>query len=126
MLLVKTVIKPSPIHGLGVFVDDFIPIRTKVGLWMPDFDRAFETAQFEGFPEVVQKYVRHYGYRDSRTGLWHLNSDNMRFFNHSDNPNTIDDDEGQDWAKRDILTGEELTCNYRRFDLDANRKLGSL
>ena len=45
--------------------------------------------------------------------------------NHSDKPNVIegDPDREENIAARDIEAGEELTCNYHAFDLDAVRKL---
>jgi SET domain-containing protein len=56
--------------------------------------------------------------------------DNARFMNHADEPNTagvhtagaID---GYDVATRDISKGEELTCDYRLFDAEANLKRGA-
>lgn len=57
-----------------------------------------------------------------RTGLYVLCGDDARFFNHSEDPNCFDfySDEEQDLtaARRDIRTGEELTCDYALFDLD--------
>jgi hypothetical protein len=48
--------------------------------------------------------------------------------NHSDAPNTIenyaapDDRYGENLASRDIAAGEELTCNYSRFDAETMDK----
>jgi SET domain-containing protein len=41
--------------------------------------------------------------------------------NHSEKPNLLDLE--TNIAARDIQAGEELTCNYYLFDLDADRKL---
>lgn len=47
-----------------------------------------------------------------------LCGDNARFMNHSFEPN-CDDRTGVTFALRDILAGEELTCDYRVFDLES-------
>ena len=82
MLLVKTTIAPSSIHGIGLFADQCIPQGTRI-------------------------YI--------------LCSDDTRFFNHAETPNTesreVDgEDEVITVAKRDIQPGEELTDDYRTFE----------
>jgi SET domain-containing protein len=68
-----------------------------------------------------------YSYFDDRVGLYELCSDDARFFNHADDPNTasVESPAGGhfDVATRDIATGEELTCDYRTFDRDWRAKL---
>jgi SET domain-containing protein len=48
--------------------------------------------------------------------------------NHSDEPNVIegDLDREENIAACDIEVGEELTCDYYAFDLDAQRKLSGV
>ena len=55
--------------------------------------------------------------------LYELCSDDARFFNHSDEPNTGSISNDTDVALRDIQQGEELTCDYRTFDADWQLKL---
>jgi len=46
--------------------------------------------------------------------------------NHLDNPNVdeiIENYEVYNIANRDIEIGEEITCNYKTFDLDFNKKI---
>ena len=50
-----------------------------------------------------------------------LCGDHAKHMNHSDDPNLLDLETNV--AARDIAAGEELTCNYYIFDLDASRKL---
>jgi SET domain-containing protein len=68
-----------------------------------------------------------YTYKDNRTKELILCGDDARFFNHTKNPNVVDDakDPYQSIAVRDILAGEELTHDYFSFDLLARKKLGS-
>jgi len=57
-----------------------------------------------------------------------LCADNAKHMNHSDSPNVVNGEDGDgvetNVAARDIEAGEELTCDYYSFDLDAARKLG--
>lgn len=49
-----------------------------------------------------------------------------KHMNHSDTPNCLNtfmDGVEVNIAARDIAPGEELTCDYDRFDLDARQKL---
>lgn len=50
-----------------------------------------------------------------------LCGDNARFMNHSFEPNCDDDGGEFTTAARDIEAGEELTCDYRRFDAPSAR-----
>ena len=57
----------------------------------------------------------------------HVDGNVARFLNHACKPNCYTQVIGRDiWirAGRNIEAGEELTCNYYEFDLDAARKLG--
>jgi hypothetical protein len=69
-------------------------------------------------PEFTRTRLAPWLYQDERTGLWVLCSDDARYMNHSDQPNLAI--QGEDMhALRDIAAGEELTCDYREFDLQA-------
>ena len=37
-MTVKTIIKESDIHGIGLFADEFIPKGTKIWEFTPNFD----------------------------------------------------------------------------------------
>lgn len=119
MLLVKTKIGPSKIHGLGVFADEFIPKGTITWKFVPGFDLKFSDEELKNFPEVTQKTIRWYRYVSLNSGCSILCSDDARFCNCSEDPNTegIDldgtDGEGADIAIRDIHIGEEITYNCK-------------
>jgi hypothetical protein len=77
------------------------------------------------FPELQLTYDMHYaeaavvrrwGYL-AYPDLWMLPCDHIRYMNHSDTPNVGGDSQFSDVALRDIVIGEELTCDYRSFDL---------
>ena len=53
-----------------------------------------------------------------------LCGDHSKHMNHAGAPNILSAGE-HDVAARDIASGEELTCNYYDFDLDADVKLAA-
>jgi SET domain-containing protein len=53
MVLVKTKVKESPIHGLGLFADQFIPKGTEIWRFTPGFDQKFTREQILASPEIL-------------------------------------------------------------------------
>jgi len=60
MLLVKTKLGPSKIHGIGLFVDEFIPKGTIVWKFVPGFDLKFTKEEVEKFPGLAKDFVHFY------------------------------------------------------------------
>lgn len=122
VLLVKTRLAVSDIHGIGLFAAE--PIREGTVVWRshPAVDIRMTEGQISALPAPCREQIQKYSYREKQTGLYVLCGDDARFFNHSARPNCIDvyGEEGQDLtlAARDIEEGEELTCDYALFDLD--------
>ncbi|HEY9586021.1 MAG TPA: hypothetical protein VJJ27_00060 [Candidatus Paceibacterota bacterium] len=50
MLLIKTKVKSSKIHGLGLFADQFIPEGTEIWRFTPGFDQKFTGEQLLALP----------------------------------------------------------------------------
>jgi len=123
MLLVKTRIGPSKIHGIGVFVEERIKKGQPIWVFDPRVDVRVRVADLPSFPPTMRAFFHKYGYDEMYEGerTIVLCGDHGRHVNHSDDPNMSDGD--TDIAARDIEPGEELTCNYYTFDLDAVRKL---
>jgi uncharacterized protein len=113
MLLVKTYLAKSQIHGLGVFAGEHIPEGAKVWRFVDGFDRSYSPKAFARLPKAARDYIRHHGYRVDGEIL--LTVDNDHHMNHSDDSNTYWND-GYIRARRDIRKGEEITNNYRDFD----------
>jgi hypothetical protein len=125
MLIVDTYLAESRIHGLGVFVRHGIEKGLVVSRFMPPFDVHFPEALLSRLSPAEQRYLATYAYRSRFSKLFILPGDHDRYMNHSDDPNVEMHPEGiaESVAARDIVAGEELTCNYRSFDLDWEAKL---
>lgn len=120
MLRVPTFLAPSTVHGTGVFTAVAIPAGTPVWEFVEGVDWRLTPDELTSFPQPYQALIRHYAYLES-SGLYVLCGDNAKFMNHSSEPN-CDDPEGElTVADRDIAPGEELTCDYCRFDLESAR-----
>jgi hypothetical protein len=122
MLLVETTVRPSKIHGLGCFTNEFIPKGKRVWVFDRRIDPIIYKAHLSRLPKAMRTFLDEKGFAATRR--WRqcivLCGDDSRYMNHSDDPNTV-----KNIACRDIEAGDELTCDYWSFDLDAARKLGA-
>ena len=128
VLMVKTKVGPSKIHGIGLFADQFIPKGTMTWRFVPNFDLRINPDELLRLSEPARKLFWNYAYVDKYNDHYILCFDDERFINHSENPNIIQrkrhsETEGVEIAACDIDRGEELTANYYDFDKDAERKL---
>lgn len=112
MLLVNAKAGPSKIHGLGLIAQEFIPKGTRIWVFQPGFDLVISEEYLQQLSETSQSQVRHYAFYDSQIRSYILSSDDDRFTNHSDDPNTQNDG-NYTYAVRDIAPGEEITWDYR-------------
>ena len=114
MMMVETELKPSAIHGLGVFL--LAPLRRGDLIWRFDarIDRVYTPDEVATLPAHVQRYLKFYCTWHQQTGLYVLCGDNGRFFNHADQPSTVSVgiSFGEDRAARDLAPGTELTSDY--------------
>ncbi len=127
MMLVRTRVAPSAIHGMGLFAVDAIPQGVPVWRFEPGFDQKFSAEQFSALPPEAQAHLRWFAYLDKVTVGWVLSGDHACFMNHSADPNTGAPPDATSpivtVARREIAAGEELTCNYQDFDAEAGEKL---
>lgn len=114
MLLVKTYLDKSQIHGIGVFAGEFIRKGTKIWRFVEGYDRFYSPKEFARLPKAARDFLKSYGYRVDGEVL--LTVDNDRHINHSDAPNTYLRN-GYAIARRNIRKGTEITNDYREFDL---------
>jgi len=113
MLLVKTYIDKSAIHGLGVFAGEFIRKGARVWRFVEGFDQVYSPKQFASLPKPAREYIWNYGYRVDGEIL--LTTDHDHHMNHSEHANTHWRN-GYIVARRNIRKGEEITNDYRQFD----------
>jgi len=103
---------------MGVFSSNFIPAGSLVWSFDGDIDWILSAEDMERFPPAYRDRLRSYCYLDE-SGSYILCGDNARFMNHSEEPNCDDWTCPSTLAHRDIQPGEELTCDYRAFDLES-------
>ncbi len=125
MLLVRTKLGLSNIHGFGVFAVEDIPAGTIVCRHSYSFDQAYLDATVGDSPLMTPpalEFLKKHAYLS--LGVWYLCGDLAKFMNHSAKPNVISTFESEeDIAARYINEGEELTVNYYAFDERAAEKL---
>lgn len=118
MLLIPTCVARSVIHGFGLFAAAPIKAGTLVWRLERDVDWCLAPAELESAPAKIQERLRWHAYLDRR-GFYVYSGDGTKFMNHSDTPNCVDLNDDEAGAARDIAAGEELTCNYKSFDMES-------
>jgi SET domain-containing protein len=122
MMLVKTYLGQSKIEGVGLFAAE--PIRKDTVIWRfnPTVDLKLTEEQIASIAQPGQELIRKYTYRHRITNLYILCADDMRFMNHSSQPNCLDilyaDQPDITIALKDLAVGEEMTCDYSVIDQD--------
>ena len=120
MLLIKTSVKLSPIHGLGLFTVE--RIRRGQAIWVFDahVDSKISANDFEKSTESRRATVSHFAHQNPNK-QWLLCGDGALFINHSDAPNgefifgDADYPQARDGvvrAREDIAAGGEITLHY--------------
>lgn len=117
MFRVPTYLAWSSIHGVGVFAAIEIPAGTLIWEFTPGVDWRFTPKELGSFPQPYQTKLRTWCYLEE-SGQYVLCGDNARFMNHSFEPN-CDDGGERTTTLRAIAAGEELTCDYRCFDMES-------
>jgi SET domain-containing protein len=128
MMLVRTRVGPSRIHGSGLFAIDPLPAGTPIWRFQPGFDHDFSPEQFAALPEPAHEHTRWFCFVSKIDGHVILSGDHACFINHSPAHNTGAPPNAPapvtTVALRDIAAGEEITCDYWSYDADTPWKLG--
>lgn len=118
-------LKPSPVHGIGVFAIRDIPkgcrniFSTGVGDWIK-----ISIKEVEALPTHSRNLIETYCLYDEENyfvpDYGFKLMDLVLYLNHSNEPNLISVNEGEYFeALRDIEEGEELLVNYEKIvDVD--------
>lgn len=108
MLQVKTNITNIPTKGLSLMAGEFIKKGTDI--WVYEFgDKIIPFELWKDLPELKKNFIKKYGWRKRNEIICGI--DDIRFANHSYEPNTVTDG-FLTTASRDIDKGEEITINY--------------
>jgi uncharacterized protein len=120
MLLVKTTLSDSTIHGMGVIAAEPIAAGAEIWRFQEGFDLEKSPEEIAKLPQIAQEWFKIFAYLDHHHHQYILSFDNARFINHSDDPNVRPDYDrhkcGVGVAARAIGEGEELTINYREIE----------
>ena len=125
MMMCETELRPSPIHGIGVFLLE--PVKAGQLIWRFDsrIDRIYSEAEVASLPTRMRRFIQTYSTWHEGLKLWILCGDNGRHFNHSARPSTMSEAVGfgDDVALTDLPAGAELTSDYTTI-CDAARMNG--
>ncbi len=116
MMLVKTKLKYSEIHGIGIYADEPIKAGTRIWELREGFDVLVDERELDTYPPHVKEFIEIYSYpHPTKEHVVILEADNGRFMNHTETPNTDFSTLDKGLALVDIAVGEEITCNYNEF-----------
>lgn len=116
MMLVRTVLGASKIHGIGIFADEDIPAGTQIWVSNEVLDLHIPIDTVAALPPLAAEFVDIYAYPSiKKPGHLVLETDNGRFMNHTTSPNTDFKFPEKGFAKVAIRKGEEITSDYRDF-----------
>jgi SET domain-containing protein len=115
---IYTRLRPSKIHGVGVFAIRDIPKGRYVFADQDETIVWLDAKVVESLSEEQKQLYKDFAIIkggkygcprsfDALTTAWYLN--------HSDNPNVAADKDFRFYALRDIESGEELTADYRSY-----------
>lgn len=128
MMLIRTRVGPSGIHGMGLFAVEPVARGTLIWRFEAGFDHDFDPARFASLPERAREHTRWFCFVSKINGHVMLSGDHACFINHADSHNTGTPPQAAlpvtTVALRDIAAGEEITCDYWSYDADTAWKLG--
>ena len=114
-------IKPSKIHGVGIFAIKNIPKGANpFNLAKPLKWLKYNRSELTKLPRHVKKIISDF-YAGDKHSVWlpaaGLNVFDISFYiNHSDKPNVASKDGGENFvAVKNIRAGEELTSDYNTY-----------
>jgi hypothetical protein len=100
----------NDVLGYGVFATGKIPRGTVI--WtLCDLDARYRPEQVEAMPRHYRQVVEKYAYIDA-AGIYVLCWDFGRYVNHSCNPTSFAVGAEVEIVVRDVLAGEQITCDY--------------
>ncbi|MFA6296533.1 MAG: SET domain-containing protein-lysine N-methyltransferase [Patescibacteria group bacterium] len=115
MLVVKTRLKEINGKGIGLIADQ--EIKKGQSVWV--FNSVIDIkVNKKDIPKNAEEFFDTYAV-DNGEDYVYLDTDNARFINHSENPNTKSLGQFKDTiAVRNIYFGEEITIDYNENDVN--------
>jgi SET domain-containing protein len=120
MLCIKTKLKKSNIHGIGLFTDQKLPKGNIV--WKANGALSYNVYSKKEWQKLKNKLNKHsfeqikkYAYKYKNDNQYRVDLDDTRFINHSNKPNTTINKAGNMITIKLIKRGEEITMNYDDF-----------
>ncbi len=115
MLMVKAKLKEIPGKGIGLIADQKIKKGETVYIYNPIIDIKIKK---KNIPIEAKEFFDTYGVDDGKEYIL-LNTDNIRFINHSETPNTKSlGIFKNNIAICDISVGDEITIDYKTIDIN--------
>lgn len=118
MILVRCEVRPSRLHGVGLFALEDIKAGTMT--WRQDdrIDIRFPFPMRSDYPKCVREHIEARSYKLNEEEFQRYPSDQAQFMNHSVNANCrYDAYQKADFAIRDIKAGQEITTNYYLYNM---------
>lgn len=115
MLIIPVRIKPSKIHGLGIFTIFETPKNSLIWRYNEQIDY-----RLENIPEDLKEFANKYAYQPHNKQYYEFPGDAALFMNHSNSPNVICETNNHEImiAAKTLQIDEELTANYYEFDIN--------
>ncbi len=115
MFLIRTIVAPSRIHGVGTFAAEDAAEGQVIWRFDPAYDLVIPVSRLESLPEAFRHYLETYAYLAQEIpDSYVLSCDHAKFLNHSEEPNTALRP-FETLARVPIRAGDEITCDYRAF-----------
>ena len=120
MLLIKTFLDCSNLHGIGLFAKQDLKAGTLVWEFNHLVDLKFTLKEWDSFKKRIslRSYENLLKLSYKEDGFIYLCIDNAQFLNHSLTCYNIGQHgalKSRMYAIKDILKGEELLCNYHAY-----------
>ena len=118
MFLIDTYLDKSKIEGVGVFAKENIKKGQLIKEVRPDFEIEFNKDNLPKMPLALAKFINTHAYeRELGSKILVMGIDNEKYLNHSNNPSVNDNG----IALKDIKIGDEITVDYKDFDVNINK-----
>jgi SET domain-containing protein len=116
MFCIKAELKPSPLHGMGVFSKEFIRKGDIVWKFEVGMDVKIHSDKIKTLTDGQKYHIMKFFWKSG--DYFYSSCDISNYVNHSNNPNTAIKNIGEEDEKivmealKDIQEGEELTQDY--------------